>query len=341
MTNHRYRLLLALLLPVLLIACSKELSFEGGNTVPGSSAAGTLSGDPGDCANLTLTGVYGQGLALDTSHKLLVEIAFTTQGTFTISTDTVNGVWFRASGDVNSAGTVIIPLQGNGTPLNPGEFTLRVSYRGSSCTVPFTVLPTQAAPATGDYFPMSLNSNWTYQSSDPDATPADTFRSTSRGGSFNFPGIASPFGLFESAGNGFLDSFYYRKTTGDYFEYGDLDILGVFDLPVAGEYVFLKDNVPAGTVWTSAENVAVLAGQPVKTRLRLQLLAKDVNAAVRGKVYQNVIKVRVTQQVQLAAAAPYTDIESFETWFARGIGLISAVADEPIYGYDVIRYQVN
>jgi hypothetical protein len=341
MTNYRHRLLLALLLPVLLIACSKELSFEAGNTVPGSSAAGTLSGGPGDCANLSITGVYGQGLALDTSHKLLVEVTFTTEGTYTISTDTVNGVWFRASGNVSGPGTVVVPLQGYGSPLNPGEFTLRVSYRGSSCTIPFTVLPIQAAPAAGDYFPMSLNSNWTYQSSDPDATPADTFRSTSRGGSFNFPGVASPLALFEWAADGFLDSLYYRKAAGDYFQYGDLDLLGVFDLPVPGEFIFLKDNVPTGTVWTSAENTALLLGQQVKTRLRMELLAKDVDVAVFGKVYRNVIKVKVTQQVQLVAIAPYIDIKSFETWFARGIGLISVVADEPIYGYDLIRFQVN
>ncbi|MCU0334316.1 MAG: hypothetical protein MUF62_04600, partial [Chitinophagaceae bacterium] len=124
-------------------------------------------------------------------------------------------------------------------------------------------------------------------------------------------------------------------------EYGDLDLFGLFDLAVPGEYSFLKDNVPAGTVWTSAENVAVLAGQPIKTRLRMELLAKDVNATVQGRVYQNVIKVRVSQQLQVAAAAPFTDAQSYESWFARGIGLISVVAPPPFFGYDVIRYQVN
>jgi hypothetical protein len=149
------------------------------------------------------------------------------------------------------------------------------------------------------------------------------------------------YNLFTTEVSPFKDSSFYRKSGGDYFEFGDLDVIGATDLPVLAEWTFLKDNVAQGTQWFSPESAAIVGGVPVKIRTKFVLKEKDVNVVLDNKVYAKTIKVEATQQVQLTAAAPFTDLLTYESWFSKGIGLINVAAPAPIYGYRVVKYQVN
>jgi hypothetical protein len=187
---------------------------------------------------------------------------------------------------------------------------------------------------------MTANSWWTYIFTDPAATPADTLYQLSTGQSATLTG-GGTFNLFTIQDPSFKDSSWYRKAGSDYFQLGDLDLAGAADLPVIGEWIFLKDNVPAGSSWNSAEGTGSISGAPVKIRIKFDLLEKDVNALVGNRVFANTIKVRVTQQGQLAGATSWADVITYETWFAKGVGLINLVAAAPVYGFRVLKYTVN
>lgn len=325
---------------LLLTACTKELSFEQGTNTPGNTSDGTLSGAGGACANINVLGAYGQGLALDTAqNKLQVEVNFTQAGTWYIYTDTVNGIYFKGTGSVTATGLTTVTLQGFGVPGNPGPFTWNVKYKSSTCSTSITVY--QVATANGaDYFPMTNNSWWTYIFTDPGATPADTLYQLSTGVSATVPGGAS-YKLFTIEDPTFKDSSFYRKSGNEYYQYGNLDLAGVTDRPIAAEWIFLKDNVAAGTSWTSAESTGSISGSAVKVRVKFDLLEKDVNVLVGNRVFANTIKVKVTQQGQLTGATSWADVLTYETWFAKGIGLINLAAAAPVYGFRVLKYTVN
>lgn len=324
---------------MLLVSCAKELSLEEGEFVPGNTSEGTLSGAPGACANITVLGAYGQGLGLDTGqNKLQVEVNFTKEGSWYIYTDTVNGFYFSGFGTVAAAGITTVELKGGGIPANPGTFNLTVKYKGSTCVTSITVYQTANA-SSGDYFPMTANSWWTYIASDPAATPGDTAYQLSTGLTGTLPGGAT-YNLFTTTIPGSKDSSFYRKSGGDYFQFGDLDVTGSTDAPVLAEWIFLKDNVAMGTLWQSSEQTAMVSGVPIKIRMQFELLAKDVNVLVDNKVYAKTIKVKNTLQAQLTAPS-WTNVVSYESWFAKGIGLINVVLPAPDYGYKVLKYSVN
>lgn len=127
---------------ILVAGCQKEFSFETGNT-PGS---GSLQSEvSGDCLPKTIKGIYevGKPLVAD-SNTLTVGVDVIKTGTYLITTDTVNGFYFRGTGIFTSLGINTVTLRSNGTPFTEGIFNFVVSYDSTSCDVQVTVLPAGA-----------------------------------------------------------------------------------------------------------------------------------------------------------------------------------------------------
>ncbi|MET0394709.1 MAG: hypothetical protein ABW019_16305 [Chitinophagaceae bacterium] len=124
---------------VLFYACQKEVSFENG----GIPSVGMLQSDiSGDCLPKTVTGIYEEGTALATTTNYIdVEVDVLVAGSYTIYTDTVNGMYFRATGVFATTGINTVRLAGYGTPVADGIFNFVVTYGLTECTVPVTVLP--------------------------------------------------------------------------------------------------------------------------------------------------------------------------------------------------------
>ncbi len=128
---------------VLMNACQKETSFETG----GDPSEGTLGKDgSGDCAPMTVTGAYVEGTALDgNTNQILLDVDVTTTGSYTIYTDTVNGVSFKGTGTFPVLGNTAVTLKGAGTPLGAGPFNFNVIYNDDTCTVSIPFLPASAS----------------------------------------------------------------------------------------------------------------------------------------------------------------------------------------------------
>ncbi|HEX7847277.1 MAG TPA: hypothetical protein VF476_15865 [Chitinophagaceae bacterium] len=158
------RLLASILLTgvVLMNACQKETSFETG----GDPSEGTLQKDAaGDCAPITVTGAYIEGTALNgNTNQLNLDVDVTTTGSYTIFTDTLNGVYFRGTGVFAATGATAVTLKGFGTPLGAGTFNFNVIYNDDTCSVAVPFLPSTAGgPATFTYVATGGNCSVTSQ----------------------------------------------------------------------------------------------------------------------------------------------------------------------------------
>lgn len=101
-------------------------------------------GDPGGC-DYTVTGNYIAGLALAKSNNATIAITVAKTGTYTITTNTVNGMAFSASGTFITKGRQVINIYGSGTPVEKGQYELTPAIIGphlqtqDACTFQVTV----------------------------------------------------------------------------------------------------------------------------------------------------------------------------------------------------------
>ena len=134
-----------LLTSLIFIGCQKELSFENGN-IP---AKGTLQSDgSGDCLPKTVNGVYLATTALvPANNTITARVNVTRTGIYVITTDTVNGYFFRATGVFTTLGNTDITLRGNGTPFSAGVNNFIVKFDSTVCDIAVTVMPAGTGPA--------------------------------------------------------------------------------------------------------------------------------------------------------------------------------------------------
>ncbi len=134
-----------LLLAMMVTSCEKEYSEEGGSA---SSALGTLKSDiSGECLPSSIIGIFSAGTALNATNAMQVTVDFTTVGTYLITTDTVNGYFFRGVGLVTGTGETQVTLAAVGTPATAGSNTFTVRYGASVCNIVVDVLPAGAGAA--------------------------------------------------------------------------------------------------------------------------------------------------------------------------------------------------
>jgi hypothetical protein len=122
-------------------SCKKEKSLEGF----GVPAKGSLQSDTnGDCLPKTVSGVYEAGKGLTNAAFMKVDVNVTAVGTYTITTDTVNGYFFKGSGFFTATGVNTVQLSGIGIPITAGINNFTVTFDGTTCLIPVTVLPAGA-----------------------------------------------------------------------------------------------------------------------------------------------------------------------------------------------------
>jgi hypothetical protein len=298
-------------------------------------ASGTLGGGGGSCTPFAIAGAYQQGIALDASNTIQIQVDIATPGNYTISTNTANGVVFSKKGIFTATGVQTILLTGSSTPVAPGVQNFTVTFGTSNCTFSLTFLP-GVAPS-GDYFPLTANSNWTYSlaagtSSDSVHTAVIAYSPVF--GSNTYSTIA----YYDVPPTGAFDSAYYRKPGGDYFQYVVFSNIIPFDQSVEGEYIFLKDNVASGTTWTSPNINGTVSGIPVTGFIKMTILAKAVPVTIATFNFPDVIKVKYEYFI----TGNSTPVETDERWFAKNAGEIhhSINSVSLTATYDIGGYQI-
>ena len=288
------------------------------NPAGGGAAVGTLAGAPNACAPITVNGFYVESTAVGGSNTVGVTVNVTTAGTYNITTNTVTGLSFSASGSLSVGNNQVINLTASGTPTTAGNQTFTVTFGSSSCTFTVQVLP-------NDYFPRIVGSNWSYEIND--AANDSLYRVVNPN---TISALGNTFQIFQANdGTGLDSSGYYRRTGGDYFEWFDAGGYLGYDAPVWGQYIMVKDNVAANTTWKSS-GFAGTAGTALNIRFSYKLLQKDVPVTIASSLgnttYNNVLVVEEKFELEVTPGV-WQDITSQidfygKSYFARGIGLI-------------------
>jgi hypothetical protein len=117
-----------------LFSCQKEIHFD-------LVSEGELVKDANNnCKPVTVNGSFISGKGLDVNDHIEVEVRFTAIGSYSIATDTVNGYFFKAEGNINDTGFINIQLSGNGKPVHAGSDQFHIDYGNSTCTASISVL---------------------------------------------------------------------------------------------------------------------------------------------------------------------------------------------------------
>jgi len=145
-------------IPVAAGSSSCKFFVEVVNAAAGS-AAGTIS-----CATATINGTYKQGTSLGTSNTVQIQVNVTTPGSYSFSTNTVNGISFSTSGNFSATGLQNIVLTGKGLPTNSGETELTATFGNSACSFIIDVeAGASPPPAPSIYFWKFTSGGVTYQ----------------------------------------------------------------------------------------------------------------------------------------------------------------------------------
>ncbi len=316
---------LLLLASTLLVACQKELSFEGAGL--GGVAEGVLTDLSGACQDADIRGEYVVDQAMGDSNYAIINVTFTKQGKYKIFTDTVNGIWFIDSGFALTTGATKIKLKAYGKPILPNTVDLALTFGSSVCSFPVSATLTGSAGSNTDYFPNTTNSTWTYELLPTTSPGTDTFRITvTDETSLVDNNLFKKFAL--TPGN---DPYYFSKDNlGNYFAYStiDFDYTYIFDDPPTSyiSYIFLKDNVPVGTTWETQELGGLkLNGQSGVAKASFAIMGKDVTHAVLGTTYSNVINVKRTILFKPDGGTSFVTVLEGNSYYAKGFGLVDQV----------------
>jgi hypothetical protein len=337
--TSRWVLLLSAVL--IFVACQKEISKEG--TGLGGVAQGSLTDSSGSCKDADVRGDYVIDQALTDSNYVIIKVNFTLQGKYKIYTDTVNGMWFIDSGFALTTGPATVKLKGHGKPILPNRADFVLTFNGSFCA--FSVVTSTTGGSSGggtstDYFPNTLNSNWTYEYL-PKLGTLDTFRSTVTNQTVFFDNKV--FKQYDT--NPLGEAYYFSKdNAGNYYALSttDFDYLFIFDsIPNSFiSYPFLKDNVAVATTWESAEYGKVKLGVEVGvSKAVFTIMGKGITYNVLGTTYSDVISVKRVIHFKPDGGS-YRSVIEGTAYYAKGVGLIDQVIPAASQSVSLKRKQV-
>ncbi|MDQ3682939.1 MAG: hypothetical protein M3352_07690 [Bacteroidota bacterium] len=301
----------------------------------GGAATFTLQGAGAACMNAVVGGGFVKNQALTAASKVDVHVNVSTIGSYTVSTNTVNGFSFSGTGNFAATGLQTISLRANGTPLNEGPTRFTVTAGANTCTFSANVTATGTPPpvSSNDHFPLTVNSWWSYD--DPN-TIGDTVKRLNKGPGTLNGNIYQEFVETDEAGDS--ESYHYRKAGNDYFEYTFVDAYSIvtFATPIEGDILFLKENLTTGDTWTSAEWSGTENGVAKKLRYGFTCTDAAASFTVGGKSFTNVYKITFKPQVSTSGGAFTNEAVEWTVYYAKGIGLIYLKGSVPGFGDYII-----
>ena len=283
-------------------------------------ASFTLQGSPGNCLNDTVYGSYYQDTLLSTDSKIEISADVTAPGKYSITTDTINGYSFSATGTFLNTGIQTFFLTAIGTPIKTGIDIFTVHGSISSCSFNVPVI-TVSVVTNFDYFPLSALSEWTY---DDLLHPGDSLTKAVKGTSYINGNLYHI--MEENDGHNGPVNFYYRKDGLKYFEYAATDkftSFSQFNNPVNDAILFLEENINTGTTWQSPEYTDTAANNSVMY-LQYNFSCIDANATVllNANTFSNVYKIKMLPYIKKSSNNYRATGEEYIIYYAKGIGMI-------------------
>jgi hypothetical protein len=307
-----------------------------------STASFTLQGSPNSCIVDTVIGGYIKGVAADTSSHVLIAVNVTTPGTYSVSTNTVNGYSFSGSGTFSSTGVQTISLVASGTPVNAGLDVFTVNAGSSACTFSITVL-TAIVATNNDLFPLSMSSFWNYDDLYYKGNTVKTIvidTATREGNLYQV--------VEEQISPGGPILHLYRKNSIEYYEYMAIDDYTSsfrYGKRIYDDILFLKENLSKGDTWETKEFTDTADfGQVLVLQYRFVCVASDVSVVVGTNAFSHVYEIEMIPWLR-TLSGPYGQANEKYTWYyAKGIGLVyyKKLSVRFTYGeWKIKNWQVN
>jgi len=287
------------------------------------SAVYTLTNSAGMCSGATYSGSYNVGIPLTINNAVILNVNVTTPGNWSVVTNSGgNGISFSGSGVFVTTGPQPIVLTGAGTPLAAGVFNYTATGGPASCTFSITV---NGSVVNGEYILYTANSNYSQRM--VGGAPIDTFYFRVSSNTFTTGGFNYYIHEQMQSGN-VVDSSYYRKNAGKYYNLQNMQALG-FDNANMVDYLILDSSVAIGGSWVADLGSNAIGGMPVTVKVTCNIVDKAATAVIAGNNYSNVIKVHYVFSYNNGSAS--TDFQGNDIWFAKGKGIIYVkVNDIPI-----------
>jgi len=288
----------------------------------------TLGNTMGACTGAIIGGTYSAGILLTSANTLTVQVNVISPGAYTISTSIVNGFKFTGTGIFTSAIPALqnVTLTASGTPTVAGTTNVTVTTNATTASTCSFDIPVGVAPVTtGDYFPLTANSWWSYDYSDFGVPMPDTLSMTAittktyNGNTYRE--------LAEAEGGFPTDTLHYRKSGNDYFQWVPTDMYSAvfaFDVQTYADINILKENAATNTTWSSGEYTGTVGGLPAKVKYDFKIENANTSLTINSIVYTNVIQVGIVMQASIAGF-PYTAIQNSNYYYAKGIGPIKII----------------
>jgi hypothetical protein len=125
--------------------CNFSITVVQGNS---SSAVFSFDGGTGACAGTLINGTYTQGTAVSTGNTVTLKVNVTTPGSYSVSTETVNGISFAGAGNFTITGAQNLVLTSIGTPATAGDFNYKAGANGCE----FTITAESNGSSVTDYY---------------------------------------------------------------------------------------------------------------------------------------------------------------------------------------------
>lgn len=132
-------------------SCKREYSYEGGD-----GAIYSFAGAPDSCIQAVVQGNFYEGIPVDSSNAVQLQVHVSRAGTYDISTDPVNGLGFSLSGSFTDTGMQAIVLPAKGAPGTSGTFDVKIPG-DNGCYFTIAVAPPQPAAYALEGAPADCN----------------------------------------------------------------------------------------------------------------------------------------------------------------------------------------
>jgi len=328
-------------------SCQKELSLETG--VPfGAQLLGSLKDSTGNCLPIIVRGTYKVDSTLTDSNYVLIQLNVTTPGNYTIMSDNLNGFFFKDSGFIATTGLKTIKLKASGKPASAIESVFTIGFGSAFCSFSVEATGTGSSGGggstpiiNGDYFPTIPNSNWTYRF---DLT-GDTLRFTADVTNITIGTFS--YRKFIAKDSFSTDTLYYRKAGGLYYEFGDIDFLGVLDSVYnAIDFIFLKDNQSVGGTWESSEVGAIANKVTGTAKLKFTVTGMNVKKTISGSSVDSIIVLKREIMFKPTNGNTFSSYSSMSINYAKGAGLLLIEGSLPPpfppapYRFEATRFKI-
>lgn len=119
--------------PGVALTCSFNVNYT---TIPNGNAVYTFGGGGSSCTGVVLTGLYVPAITMSDTNTATINVIVTVPGPYTLSTNTVAGVTFSASGNFTTTGAQTVTLKASGyANTSPSIKTYTLTAPGGiSCT---------------------------------------------------------------------------------------------------------------------------------------------------------------------------------------------------------------